>query len=165
MDEQEYTLEEISYSQKEDCRIMESVLSTWFQNPKTLNLVSPNITYPFKFKDWISKNYSEQKGKIISIIIKKKGWIIGHISYRIEEWKFHIFHLYIEKNYRQLGLANKLMKEIEKRSLMNSINTLTLNVINKNKEAINLYKKLGYKKVGINKLKSIKMQKYHGEKE
>ena len=162
MDEQEYTLEEISYSQKEDCRIMESVLSTWFQNPKTLNLVSPSLTYPFKFKDWISKNYSEQKGKIISIIIKKEGWIIGHISCRIEEKKNHIFHLYIEKEYRELGLAKKLMKEIEKRSLMNNINTLTLNVMKKNKEALKLYKKLGYKKVGDNKFKSIKMEKQNG---
>jgi len=161
MDEQEYTLEEISYSQKEDCRIMESVFSSWFQNPKTLNLVSPSLTYPFRFKDWISKNYSEKRGKIISIIIKKEGWIIGHISYRIEEKKFHIFHLCIEKEYRELGLAKKLMKEIEKRSLINNINTLTLNVMTKNKKAINLYKKLGYKKVGDNKFKSIKMEKHH----
>ena len=162
MDEQEYTLEEISYSQKEDCRIMESVLSTWFQNPKTLNLVSPNLTYPFRFKDWISKNYSEKRGEIISITIKKEGWIIGHISYRIEKGKFHIFHLYIEKKNRNLGLAQKLMKEIEKRSLMNNINTLTLNVMKKNKEALKLYKKLGYKKVGDNKFKSIKMEKQNG---
>ena len=52
MNEGEYTLEKISYSKKEDCRIIESVLNGWFQNPKTLNLVSPNLTYPFKFKDW-----------------------------------------------------------------------------------------------------------------
>ena len=159
-----YTLDIISYSQKEDCRIMESVFSSWFQNPKTLNLVSPSLTYPFRFKDWISKNYSEKRGKIISIIIKKEGWIIGHISYRIEKEKFHIFHLYIEKENRNLGLAQKLMKEIEKRSLMNNINTLTLNVINKNKEAINLYKKLGYSKVGVNKSKWIKMEKQHEKK-
>ena len=46
MNEQEYTLEEISYSKKEDRRIMEAVLNSWFYNPKTLNLVSPNLTYP-----------------------------------------------------------------------------------------------------------------------
>ena len=33
MSEQEYTLEEISYSRKEDCRIMEAVLKNWFQKP------------------------------------------------------------------------------------------------------------------------------------
>ena len=41
---QEYTLEEISYSRKEDCRVMEAVLSGWFKNPKVLNFVDPNLT-------------------------------------------------------------------------------------------------------------------------
>ena len=31
---QEYTLEKISYSRKEDCRIMESVLNKWFKDPQ-----------------------------------------------------------------------------------------------------------------------------------
>ena len=162
MDEQEYTLEEISYSKKEDCRIMESVLGKWFQNPKTLNLVSPNLTYPFKFKKWISKNYSEKRGIIISIIIKKGGWIIGHVSYRINKNKFHIFHLFIDEEYRGLGLAKRLINEIEKCSQMKGINLITLNVVQKNKEAINLYERLGYKIFDFNKSRSIKMKKYNG---
>ena len=32
----EYTLEEISYSRKEDRRIMESVLKNWLVDPKAL---------------------------------------------------------------------------------------------------------------------------------
>ena len=56
MAEEEYTLEEISYSRKEDCRIMEAVLKNWFQNPKTLNFVSPNLSFPFKFKKWQKKS-------------------------------------------------------------------------------------------------------------
>ena len=39
MDNREYTLEKISYSRKEDCRIMESALARWFKDPKILNLV------------------------------------------------------------------------------------------------------------------------------
>ena len=97
MNEREYTLEKISYSKKEDCRIIESVLNGWFQNPKTLNLVSPNLNYPFKFKDWVSKNYFERSKPIISIVIKSKNWIVGHISYSIEKNKVHLFHLIIDK--------------------------------------------------------------------
>ena len=85
MDEHEYTLEKISYSKKEDCRIIESVLNGWFQNPKTLNLVSPNLTYPFKFKDWVSKNYSTRQREVISFVLKTRKWIVGHISYYIEK--------------------------------------------------------------------------------
>ena len=33
----EYTLEQISYSRKEDRRIMESVLRNWLYDPKALN--------------------------------------------------------------------------------------------------------------------------------
>ena len=110
MNEGEYTLEKISYSKKEDCRIIESVLNGWFQNPKTLNLVSPSLTYPFKFKDWVSKNYFEKSKPIISIVIKSKNWIVGHISYRIEKNKVHLFHLIIDKKFRGLGLSKLLIR-------------------------------------------------------
>jgi len=144
MDERKYTLEKISYSKKEDCRIIESVLKGWFQNPKTLNLVSPNLTYPFKFKDWVSKNYCESSKPTISIVIKRKNWIVGHISYRIEKNKVHLFHLIIDKKFRGLGLAKILVDKVERDSLMKRKGFITLNVLKKNEEAINLYKKLGY---------------------
>ena len=76
MNMQEYTLEKISYSRKEDCRIMESALGRWFKDPKTLNLVSPNLTYPFNFKDWVSKHYSKSQYTTISIVILKKRWLL-----------------------------------------------------------------------------------------
>ena len=164
MDKQEYTLEEISYSRKEDCRIMESVLSNWFQNPKTLNLVSPSLTYPFKFNDWIKKKYSNNQGNIISIVIREKKWIIGHISYRIEKNKYHIFHLFIKEEYRQIGLATRLLEKIEKRCFIKKVNYMTTKVLKKNKEAIGLYRKLGYKQVGSDKLKDVRMEKYYSEK-
>ena len=37
----EYTLEKISYSRKEDCRIMETVFKHWLKDPKELNFFSP----------------------------------------------------------------------------------------------------------------------------
>ena len=85
MSEQEYTLEEISYSRKEDCRIMEAVLKNWFQSPKALNFVSPNLSFPFKFKKWVSVNYADMVDKITTIVLKQDDWIIGHISMRVIE--------------------------------------------------------------------------------
>ena len=140
---QEYTLEKISYSRKEDCRIMQSVLNRWFKDPKILNLVSPNLTYPFNFKDWVSKNYSKRQLQAISIVILKKRWIVGHISFRVKKNKVHIFHLVIDKHYRRLGLAKMLIAEVEKHcSKLHK--TITLKILQKNQEAINLYKNLGY---------------------
>ena len=159
MNELEYTLEKISYSQKEDCRIIESVLDGWFQNPKTLNLVSPNLTYPFKFKDWLSKNYYENEESMRSIVIKNKNWIVGHISYRIEKNKFHLFHLIIDKKFRRLGLAKILVDKVEKDCFLKKKDYITLNVFKKNKEAINLYKNRGYSVLGDKNSKTIIMTK------
>ena len=117
MSEQEYTLEEISYSKKEDCRIMEAVLNYWFKDPKSLNLVSPSLTYPFKFKKWITKYYNINQEQITTIVLKKKDWIIGHVSIRIKKNNLHIYHLFIDPEYRGRGLAKKIMNKINEKGL------------------------------------------------
>ena len=159
MNMQEYTLEKISYSRKEDCRIMQSVLTKWFKDPKILNLVSPNLTFPFNFKDWVSKNYSRRQVKAISIVILKKRWIVGHISFRVKKNEAHVFHLVIDKHYRRLGLAKRLIAEVEKQCLKLR-KTITLKILQKNQEAINLYKNLGYTVICSKNSKSVKMQKF-----
>ena len=159
MSEREYTLEKISYSKKEDCRIIESVLNGWFKNPKTLNLVSPSLTYPFKFKNWVSKHYFESSKPITSIVIKNKNWIVGHISYRIEKNKVHLFHLIIDKKFRGLGLAKLLIGKAERDCIIKEKGYITLNVLKKNEEAINLYKKLGYSIFKNKNSKTIVMKK------
>tara|TARA_B100001248_G_scaffold261832_1_gene254522 strand:- start:56 stop:535 length:480 start_codon:yes stop_codon:yes gene_type:complete len=159
MNMQEYTLEKISYSRKEDCRIMESALGRWFKDPKTLNLVSPNLTYPFNFKDWVSKNYSKNQLPAISFVILKKRWIVGHISYRVKNDKAYLFHLVIDKQYRRLGLAKMLIAEVEKHALILR-KTVTLNILHKNKEALKLYKNLGYTVISSKNLKSVKLRKF-----
>jgi len=147
MIKQEYTLEEISYSRKEDCRIMESVLSQWFQDPKALNLVSPTLTYPFKFKKWLSKYYKKES-EIRTLVFTRQNWIIGHVSFRIESNCIHIYHLFIDPSYRQKGLAKKMIKKIEKYGEQIRLKTFSLNVLSQNIIALKLYQKLGYLKTG-----------------
>ena len=159
MDYRENTLEKISYSKKEDCRIIESVLIGWFQNPKTLNLVSPNLTYPFRFKDWVSKNYIENSKQIISIVIKIENWIVGHISYRIEKNKVHLFHLIIDKKFRGLGLAKLLITRVERDCFLKQKCNITLKILKNNNEAISLCKKLGYLAFKNKNSKTVVMKK------
>ena len=45
-------IKKISLNDRENCRVMKSVLKSWFQDPKLLNLVSPKSKYPFFFNDW-----------------------------------------------------------------------------------------------------------------
>jgi len=159
MSEQEYTLEEISYSRKEDCRIMEAVLKNWFQSPKALNFVSPNLSFPFKFKKWVSVNYAEMVDKITTIVLKQDDWIIGHISMRVIEDNAHLFHLFIAPSNRKCGLATKLVNTIENQGKILGCKTFSINVIPKNNFAKKLYEKLGYKETQQSKSKWIKMEK------
>ena len=159
MIEQEYTLEEISYSLKEDSRIMESVLSGWFNNPKTLNFVSPSLSYPFQFKKWIAVSYASHMDQTTTTVLKHRDWIIGHLSMRLEGTNAHIFHLFIDPVYRNKGLATKMIHEMERHGHELGAHHFTLNVVKKNKAAISLYQKLGYEKYGQSSTKYIKMNK------
>ena len=42
-------IENVSYQNKKNARILEAVLTNWFRNPKELNLVDPTISYPFRY--------------------------------------------------------------------------------------------------------------------
>ena len=159
MIEQEYTLEEISYSQKEDSRIMESVLNGWFNNPKILNFVSPSLSYPFQFKSWIADSYASHTDKTTTMVLKYQEWIIGHLSMRLEGNNGHIFHLFIDPVYRNKGLATKIFHEMEHHGHKLGALHFTLNVVKKNKAAISLYQKLGYEKYDQLSTNCIKMNK------
>ena len=159
MSEQEYTLEEISYSRKEDSRIIEAVLKNWFQNPKALNFVSPTLSFPFKFKKWVSVSYADTVDKTTTIVLKLDDWIIGHISMRISEDNAHLFHLFIAPSNRKCGLATKLVNAIENQGKILGCKTFSLNVVPKNNIAKKLYEKLGYKEIPRSESHSIKMEK------
>ena len=159
MSEQEYTLEEISYSRKEDCRIMEAVLKNWFQSPKALNFVSPNLSFPFKFKKWVSVNYADMVDKITTIVLKQDDWIIGHISMKVIEDNAHLFNLFIAPSHRKCGLATKLVNAIENQGKNLGCKTFSLNIVPKNDIAKKLYEKLGYKETQRSESHSIKMEK------
>ena len=72
-----------------------------------------------------------------------KGIIIYNLLYdRIE-----INYIIVDKNYRKKGIGSSLLRQIEKNRLKN----ITLEVRESNIEAINFYKKNGFKIVAIRK--------------
>ena len=52
-------IKNISYKNTKDIRILETVLTNWFKNPKELNLVDPRMSYPFSFKKWVELSYKD----------------------------------------------------------------------------------------------------------
>ena len=153
------TIEKISYNHPKDARILEAVLVKWFQNPKDLNLTSPNMSYPFKFKKWVSTYYTQIP--VDSFVIKSDSWIVGIGSINIlsETKRGHIFHVFIDKEYRNQGFGRKTIDYLESFAKKEKMEFLTLRVMPKNKPAIKLYKKLEFINVGSTKQGDLLMEK------
>jgi len=153
------TIKKISYQNKKDARILEAVLTNWFKDPKELNLTSPNMAYPFKFKKWVMLYDADQE--IHSFVMKSEGWIIGIGNLRLvtDSKKAHAYHIFIDPDYRQQGLAEKMVRHLESLGRSEKMEVMTLRVVPKNKRAIKLYKKLGFEETGSSKRKGLLFEK------
>jgi ribosomal protein S18 acetylase RimI-like enzyme len=151
-------LRKMSYENSKHRRILKSCLITWFSNPKELHLTNPNMTYPFKFNQWMNLSY---KGQNTETWVAFLGdWVVGMISLKqiSEEKRGHLFHLYVDKQNRSQGFEQKLIRKIEEKMKEHNLNILTLNVVPENSKALALYKKRGFNIIDSNK-KKITMSK------
>jgi len=153
------TIEKISYQNKKDARILETVLTNWFKDPKELNLTSPNMSYPFNFKKWVMLTDADQE--IHSFVIKSEDWIIGMGNLKIipDTKRAHAYHIFIDPNYRQQGLAEKMVRHLELLGRSEKMEIMTLRVVPKNKPAVKLYKKLGFEETASSKRKGLSFEK------
>jgi len=153
------TIEEISYQNKKDARILEAVLTSWFKDPKELNLTSPNMPYPFNFNKWVTLTYADQE--IHSFVIKSEDWIIGMGNLKIipDTKRAHAYHIFIDPNYRQQGLAEKMVRHLELLGRSEKMEIMTLRVVPKNKPAVKLYEKLGFEETASSKRKGLSFEK------
>ncbi len=147
------------YKNPEQARLLEGCLKNWFRNPKDLNLTSPKTRYPFKFRQWKKKFYSDSD--TLSCVVLNNKLIVGHVSLRFSDdrRRGHIFHLIIAPEYRGQGYARKLINYLENIASELKLEKLTLNVNPGNQTARQLYDKLGYSTEGKSGYKSITMQK------
>ena len=141
----EYTLEEISYSRKEDRRIMESVLKNWLADPKALNFFSPESKYPFKFKKWVQLHYSKNNINTTIIVLKHNEWVIGHVSLKTKNERTELLHLFVDSKYRRRGLGLRLLKETESYIVDSKIESITAKVQKKNIVLRKILERSGYK--------------------
>ena len=141
----EYTLEEISYSRKEDRRIMESVLKNWLVDPKALNFFSPDSKYPFKFKKWVQLHYMKNNINTTTIVLKYNEWVIGHVSLKTKKERTEILHLFVDSKYRKKGLGSILLKEIENYRNDLKIDSIAAKVQKKNIAFKKVLERSGYR--------------------
>jgi len=159
MKEPKISISTISYYKKEDIRILNVCLTNWLSDPKILQFTSPNMTYPFNLKKWISLFYKEKN--IETIIIKVDNWIVGHLSIKKDKVKnsAHLFHLIIDQSQLRKGYAKKLILYAERILNNDNIKKITLNVVKKNQIANELYRSMGYEKINNKRTGNIKMIK------
>tara|TARA_B100000900_G_scaffold200463_1_gene169926 strand:- start:1193 stop:1669 length:477 start_codon:yes stop_codon:yes gene_type:complete len=152
----EYTLEEISYSRKEDRRIMESVLKNWLVDPKALNFFSPESKYPFKFKKWVQLHYSKSVINTTTIVLKHNEWVIGHVSLKTKKKRTELLHLFVDSKYRKKGLGFRLLKEAESYRIDLKVESIIAKVQKKNMAFKKILEKAGYRYKNSNQNMMIK---------
>jgi ribosomal protein S18 acetylase RimI-like enzyme len=111
------------------------------------------MTYPFKFNQWMTLSYKVQNTETWVAFLGE--WVVGMISLKqiSEEKRGHLFHLYINKQNRNQGFAQKLIRKIEEEMKEYNLKILTLNVVPGNSKALALYKKMGFTIIDSNKKK------------
>jgi len=111
----------------------------------------------------IKKVKDAHDGKDLRFVAKANGEIIAHVKYEkgqgLHKHVVHVTSLIVANRYRRRGIANKLML-FSMKQLPKETKIITLAVDNKNKPAINLYKKIGFKKYGLLKKASLIKGKY-----
>ena len=105
----------------------------------------------WKRKSLIKKLKETFNGKDLRFVAQKKGRIVAHLMYRQGEDKHshraEMSSLIVLKNERGKGVASALIKYSLKR-LPKKVSLVLLAVDKKNRPALSLYKKLGFKKYG-----------------
>ena len=137
-------IENVSYQNKKDARILEAVLTNWFRNPKELNLVDPTISYPFRYNKWVTLNYLDPDTHVF--VIKKKKWVIGIGSMKaiLNTKTVEIFHIYIDSEYRRQSLSKQILRHLESLAVKESAELMIARIMPKNIIANALFKSEGY---------------------
>lgn len=94
---------------------------------------------------WEIEQFKEDAKYSRMIVAKQNGEIVGFINYKNILDEIEIMNIVIKNDKRGQGVASNLLSYVIRKEKANKIN---LEVNEKNKTAINLYSRFGFKKVG-----------------
>lgn len=123
-------------------------------NENSLKVIDEmNLLYPNWKREHVLKKIQDTiNKKDYRFIAKNEGVIVGHVKINlkksIHEHIAELSSLIVLPEFRRKGIGLNLMK-FTLTKIPKKIKLVTLAVDNKNKKAINLYKKLGFKKYGL----------------
>lgn len=122
----------------EECKICDKFLTLLIQDERKYdNTIDEN----FVVKDYFINMINKQN---ILLLYKYENKSIGYILAKKIDDKYLIDGLYIDINFRNKGIATKLISEIIKEIYLLGDYEIFINVLKKNKVAFNLYKNIGF---------------------
>lgn len=122
----------------DDCKICDNFLTLLIQDERKYDTT---IDEKFVVKDYFINMINNQN---ILLLYKNKNKPIGYIFAKKIDDKYLIDGLYIDINFRNKGIATKLIKVIIKEIYSLGNYKIFINVLKKNKVAVNLYKNIGF---------------------
>ena len=104
------------------------------------------------FDDFWSYNILKQElenGKSKYFVAKQENEIVGFAGILLIIDQVNIMNIVVKKDKRNFGIGSLLLEEIIRYSKIHNATSITLEVNEKNIPAIKLYKKYGFKQVGL----------------
>lgn len=137
----------IKVNSYDDCKICDEFLTLLIQDERKYdNTIDANFVVKDYFMNMINKEN-------ILLLYKKNNINLGYIFGKKINNEYLIDGLYVDINYRNKGIATKLIKEIIKEIYLLGNYQVFINVIKENKIAVNLYENIGFIIVKENELK------------
>ena len=122
----------------DDCKICDNFLTLLIQDERKYDTT---IDEKFVVKDYFINMINNQN---ILLLYKNENKPIGYIFAKKIDDKYLIDGLYIDIFFRNKGIATKLIKVIIKEIYSLGDYKIFINVLKKNKVAVNLYKNIGF---------------------
>jgi ribosomal-protein-alanine N-acetyltransferase len=107
----------------------------------------------FRFDRESLRDFAEERNAVVYVAEKACGEIVGFVIAHIEriasEWRAYVVTLDVAPEYRQQGLARRLMREAEACAVAAGVRWIQLHVFTRNEVAISFYERLGYERIRV----------------
>jgi ribosomal-protein-alanine N-acetyltransferase len=107
----------------------------------------------FRFDRKSMRRFAAAQHAIPLVAEKKSGEIVGfviaHLERTLRGERGYVVTLDVSVAWRRVGLATRLMREVERRAFTAGARRMELDVFTGNLGAIRFYERLGYERVGM----------------
>lgn len=136
---------EIRYATKEDCEILSKVIERVIENiPYYNDLAKRDEILKFQPQDLEKKIANDKFSAIVAITDKS---IVGFCLTRFDDYLIWLEWVGVAENYRGKGVANLLLKELDKTTLPRNCHKTWCDCRTLNKAAIHILTHNGYRQL------------------